>query len=227
MLNPQQGGTGMSRIYIALVEAGSDWITFCRAHYIKTALTNCAGMFLVKSGMAPPFTIKNEDGWVLWLCGHGNQNVVCGMQPADLANLVAPAIPSAAGMINVVSCATGKGSAQAFAQALKSKGKTAILKAPQNNNTFTHELGFRVLEEPANLPSGFNVMATYSQVKSTHQGVIDMATKIVNAAKAGTIDLDNACDVIADMTKGFWTDFVNAFAGCWSMPGAGWKEITT
>jgi len=217
----------MSRIYIALVEKGSDWITFCRAHFIRTALTNCAGVFLVRSGAAPPVTIVNEAGWVLWLCGHGNDVKVCGMKPAALATLIAPALPPAAGMINVVSCATGKGSAQAFALALKAKGKTAILKAPQNNNTFTHELGFRVLEEPAGLPLGFDVATTYANVKATHQAVIDVATKVVDAAKAGTIDLDNACEVVADMTKGFWTDFTNAFAGCWSMPGAGWKEIST
>ncbi|WP_291299239.1 hypothetical protein [Elioraea sp.] len=217
----------MSRIYIALVETGSDWITFCRAHFIKTALTNCAGVFLLKSGVPPPIAIVNEDGWVLWLCGHGNAQVVCGMAPKDLATLIAPALPSAAGMINVVSCATGQGSAQDFARALKAKGKTAILKAPQNNNTFTHELGFRVLEDPAGLPSGFDVSATYKQVKATHQVAIDAATKVVDAAKGGTMDLDNACERVAEMTKAFWTDFTKAFAGCWSMPGSGWKAIST
>lgn len=217
----------MSRIYIALVEEGSDWITFCRAHFIKTALTNCAGVFLLKSGVTPPVKIVEEEGWVLWLCGHGNKDVVCGMLPDELAALVAPALPIARGMINVVSCATGKGSAQAFAKELAGWGKTAILKAPQNNNTFTHELGFRVLEDPAGLPSGFNVMTTYTRVMTSHQVDIDAATKVVDAAKAGKIDLDNACEQVAEMTKRFWTDFTNAFAGCWSMPGAGWKAIDT
>lgn len=211
----------MGQIYIAIVKGEADWITFAGSHLLKDALPSCAGIFWFDPDSPAEFMSDKSEGWSLYMCGHGNSKVICGLRGKVLAEKIRPHLPNTLGMLFVKSCMTGQGPADEFCKNLL--GKKIILKAPNESNTFTQELGFRVLNPPAFTPT---LEKKYKELRAQYAFVEGTKDELASGKTTGQ-EISTDCKKMYDATASFWPAFNNAFAGCFSATGVGWSELST
>lgn len=211
----------MGSIYIAIVKGEADWITFASAHLLKDALPNCAGIYWFDPDNPKGFMTDTSEGWSLYLCGHGNEHVICGLSGETLAKKLGPHLPNTLGMIFVQSCMTGQGPAQEFRDNLRNKN--IILKAPNESSTFTQGLGFRVLDPPTFTDS---LKRQYRDLCKRYTPTGGDAGSLAKHKKSGN-EISAQCKKMYTATAKFWPAFNRKFAGCFSATGMGWKELHT
>lgn len=210
----------MGKIYVAIVKGDSDWITFSRGHFLKEALMDpeFGGIYYFDPDDPRQFMTDKSEGWTLYMCGHGDEYVICGQEPKVLAKALAPCLPDTQGLIFALSCKTGSGCAKQFYEKLVAKGKNVVVRAPKNNNTFTTGMGFRVLDPPAfTATHDKRYQSIKKSLAPTGCGAEDLAKRVTSGQEVSAI-----CAEMARKSDKFWLAFNKEFSGCFSMMGAGW-----